>query len=110
MQYFANISSKIASEEKNELNEMIRSDRKKILTRNPTAIGAYGGRVTDGNGDGNVDGNSICLKHADTSDSKSVSGTLRFYTNFPDFAHLWNFNTDISPKLDNNKKNDFFQL
>ena len=30
--------------------------------------------------------------------------TPRFFTNFPDFAHLWNLNTDISLKLDKNKK------
>ena len=30
--------------------------------------------------------------------------TPRFFTNFPDFAHLWNLNTDISLKLDNDKK------
>ena len=30
--------------------------------------------------------------------------TPRFFTNFPDFAHMWNLNTDISLTLDNDKK------
>ena len=36
--------------------------------------------------------------------------TPRFVTIFPDIAHLWNLNTDISLKLDNDKKNNFTQL
>ena len=41
---------------------------------NPLDLGANCGRVTDGEGEGDVDGHSICLKDADTSDSRSVSG------------------------------------
>ena len=46
----------------------------------------------------------------DTSEliHRPISGetfkTTRFFTNFPDFAHLWNLNTGISFKLDNDKK------
>ena len=36
--------------------------------------------------------------------------TPRFFTNFPEFALLWNLTTDISLKLDNNKKKRFYTI
>ena len=47
---------------------------KEIQNTNPPDIGAYGGRVTEGDVEGDGDGHSICLKDADKSDSRSVSG------------------------------------
>ena len=60
-----------------ELNETLggipAQTAKEIQNTNPPDIGAYGGRVTEGDDDGH----SICLKDADTSDSRSVSGRHR---------------------------------
>ena len=36
--------------------------------------------------------------------------TPRFFKNFPDFAHLWNLNTDISLKLDNDLRKWFYTI
>ena len=36
--------------------------------------------------------------------------TRRFFTIFPDFAHLWNLNTDITLKLDDDKKFHFMVI
>ena len=44
--------------------------KNKKVFANPLDLGAYGRRVTEGD----YDGHSICLKDADTSDSRSVSG------------------------------------
>ena len=50
----------------------------KIINRTHPDIGAYGGRVTDGDGDDEGNGYTISLKNADTSDSRSVSGGLTY--------------------------------
>ena len=81
-QYFADISSKKRIWKKNRVecngSEYTGADYKIRIFPTPPDIGAYGGCVTEGDGDGegvgDVDGHSICLKDADTSDSRSVSG------------------------------------
>ena len=70
MQYFSEISSKNCIWKKNRVEWNVwgytGSDLKKENPNPP--VGAYGGRVTEGEGDGEGYGHSICFKDDDTSD------------------------------------------